>query len=652
MAFVWNDDPNSATPPPIVPVPVGDGEMSFEQKEVANNVLVNTIYGAGTLLWNIATPPDAGDNGQFGDFDIVYALPTLNVKDIRVTHLEADNTTVYFNATINTANIGVATINTANIVNATIANGHMGVNPTANLQIATKEYVDALAANSAPQGGNLQLLIQAAGDLLVGVSDNTAERLPIGSTDRQVLIASSTSGNTGVRWAGPFGSARSHRGLTIGTNQDGILRNNQIVLVQCDEVVMDDGVRVTSGWNGLVADTAVSGAGGLDTGTVLPNTCYEVYAIRASTTGSQALLLHRAKDWHVDAQYAPTVGTNRNINFNYGPTQSVTINVAQRFVAQSNGPFVGIDLSLSRAGAPVGNVWVELQPNDITNNASGTILATSRKVSAGRIGNLAADIIRTRFIFDNSANVVAGNTYWAVTRTDYTRGDSQTNLNYLKIAGDAPSPGSPYQIGAAKFFNANTNGWAASNSAATIDGTQSSMNYYFRTFVEGNNSSIVMPTGYDEKCLISYCSTNFRSQLREYHQRVNKMSMSYHYSWNYLQNGGLSGGRAEAPGANNPASVAFSEPIHCGEFVPPVPCLLWVYKYTGLSGTAAVGMGNIACTEFPVQPLITEMDGSLTTSIGSAHIKFIGPIFVEYGCHTNHSGGSPFAALFVAGIEF
>ena len=140
MAFIWNPNPNP--PARVLPQAVPPGEISFEQGEVANSVNSDPIYGTGVLSWNASTthPNDSSDAN--GDYDIIYTLPTLNVKDIHVTHLEADNIFVRFTATINTANIGTATINTANIVNATIANGHMGVNPTANLQIATKEYVD------------------------------------------------------------------------------------------------------------------------------------------------------------------------------------------------------------------------------------------------------------------------------------------------------------------------------------------------------------------------------------------------------------------------------------------------------------------------------------------------------------------------------
>jgi hypothetical protein len=637
MAFIWTNDPNI---PVFIPPPVlGPTEVSTEVHVVANTVNVSPLLC--TLSYN---------THNIG-YDVVCAYPRLNVHDLHVTHLNADNLTVNFNATINTANIGAATINTANIVNATIANGQMGINPTANLQIATKEYVDALIANSVPLGGNLQLLIQAAGDLLVGVSDNTAERLPVGTTEKQVLAVGG-SGNTGLHWVGPQGSSSSHRGLEIGTHWETALKNTQIQLVTVDEIVMDDGERIASGWNGLIADlssnVATSGPGYLDTGVRLPNTCYEVYAIRSSTSGDQALLLHQALDRKPDVHLPCPATGSRNLYYSYGLNQSVSINVAQKFIANKSGPFVGIDLTLGRTGTPVGNVWVTLEDNDATDNASGVVLATSRKFSAGRMGAQISDQVRVRFPFDTSANVVMGNTYWAVAHADYTQGNSQTNLNHLKVFGDS---GLAYALGAAKFFNANTNGWAMVNSAATIDGISGPSNFYIRTFIEANSTPVAMPAGYDQRCLLSYCSTNIRTTLREYHQREYKMAMPFHYTWCYRGSGGLFSSPADNPGANNSPVVAYSEVIHMGEMVPPVPCIVWIGKYTGLAGAATLGVGNLSATNLPVQ-LPVEENGSLSTTIAQNQIGFVGPIFVEFNAHINHSGGSTFGALHIAEIEF
>jgi hypothetical protein len=654
MPFVWNDKPN---PPSVdLPVPVADGEISYEQAEVANNVNVHPIYGVGTLRWNIATPPDEGDNGLFGDFDIIYELPSLNVKDLHVTHLEAGNLTVGFAATINTANISTATINTANIVNATLTNSVMGMHPSANLQIATKEYVDALAANSLPLGGNLQLLIQAAGDLLVGVSDNTAERLAVG-TEGQVLQVGGV-GNTGLRWAGPLGSSSTHRGMVIGTSMGGVLKNTQIILTQTDEITMNDGMRISSGWNGLTAsilsNVETSGVGHLDTGVVLPNTCYEIYAIRSSSNGAQGLLLHRAKEFRVDGTHYPDVTNYRSLNFDAGFTRSLTVNVAQKFVVANSGPFIGVDLTMTRIGTPAGNCWVTLEPNGPDNNTTGVVLATSRKVNAVRIGNssIGTDSVRVRFPFDTPANVVSGNLYWMILHSDYAVANNVINPHYVRVHGDLSAPGVPYAIGASKFFNANTNGWAFSNSAATIDlGTvQGPANLYFRTFVEANDSPVILPTGYDQFCLISYCSTTHLSILREYHQREYRMSMPLHYTWCY-HNNSVYAPNVDAPANNAPMLAQASEPVHMGAFIPPIPCLVWLYKYTALSGSAIVSVGNYTCTDFLIQ-LPLESDGSSQATVASSQWYIMGPILAEYGGHNTMAGGGTTAAMYVAGIEF
>lgn len=643
MPFQWNDNPNypTVTPPEVL----GPNEVSTQVHVVANTVNVSPILGV--LSYNTT---------NIG-YDVVYELPTLNVRDLRVDHLNGDNVNVLFNITINTANIGAATINTANIVNATIANGMMGVNPAQNSQIATKEYVDAIAANSVPTGGNVQLLIIAAGDLLVGVSDNTAERLPIG-TAGQVLMASAASGNTGVRWAGPIGSTTSHRGLTIGTSWDTTLMNTQIVLQRVDEIVMDDGYRSNTGWNGLIANNlsnvATSGVGYLDTGVVQPNSCYEIYAIRNSSTGAQGLILHRAKDTQVDTNYISAPNAGRNLNVNNGATLSVSLNVAQKFTATRSGPLVGIDIQLVRIGTPQGNIWLTLESNLANNNASGIILATSRKLSTAGISVTAgSDTPRVRFPFDVSANVASGNAYWFVVRTDYAMANN-ASLNYIRVMGDAATPILPNPNGPAKFFNANTGGWANANSLLTIDGQTSitgPSNLYHRTFIEANDTPVVMPTGYDQKCLLSYASTTKRSFFREYHQNGYKMSMSFHYTWCFYNAGGLQGtqGTDMSTANNNILSNVGTEAINLGVFVPPVPCLVWIYKYTGINGPVNSGVGGISSTAL-AQQAFSETNNGLSLLNGAGSFTVVGPIFAEFGCINSVNG--TFGNFYVAGIEF
>ena len=643
MAFVWTNNPNL----PIIapPVVIGPIEVSTEVNVVANTVNVSPLLC--TVSYN---------THNIG-YDVICVLPSLNVKDLHVTHLEADNVTVFFKATINTANIGASTINTANIVNATIANGRMGVNPTANLQIATKGYVDSLIANSSPTGGNLQLLIIASGDLLVGVSDNTAERLPIGS-EKQVLMAGSTSGNTGIHWVGPIGSSSSHRGLTLGTHWSGNLMNTTIVLATVDEIVMDDGERVATGWNGLTAkitsNVSISGVGYLDTGVVQPNSAYELYAIRNSSNGAQGLLLHRTKDTQVDTHYSPVSSTTQRFLRANNPGGSNCTSIAARFSAHSNGPIVGVDLQLSRTGSPVGNVWVTIQTNAANNNVSGTILCTSRKFSAGWIGAANGDLPRIRFPFDVSSNVVNGTVYWAVLEGDYAI-STYPRQDYVSAIGDTAASGSPYVDGPSKFFNVTTNGWALANSTQVSDAQQAltgPSNLYLRTFVEANDSAVVMPSGYDQRALISYCSTTKLSFLREYHQRGYKMSMAQHYTWCYDNNGGqIAASGNDLSTANNSKTIAFPDVRHMGVFVPPVPCFVWLYRYSGLSTSAMLAVGSLTATNLPVQ-IFSEQHNTLSLTNAATGFPVYGPFMVEFNAHMTHSGGPTFGQQEIAAIEF
>ena len=655
MAFIWNPDTNSTAPPPILPIPVGDGEMSFEQKEVANSVNIHPIYGAGTLLWNIATPPDEGDNGLYGDFDIVYQLPSLNVLDIHATHLESDNVTVYLTATINTASIGVATINTANIVSATIANGYMGVNPTANLQIATKEYVDALAANSIPLGGNLQLLIQAAGDLLVGVSDNTAERLPVG-TDGRVLVAGGSS-NVGVYWStGPRGSLSTHRGLYIGTSLSASLSNSIIEIVAVDEIVMDDGFRTTTGWIGkranILSNVATSGVGYLDTGVVRAQTAYEVWAVRNSSNGDQALILHRATERFVDVSHRPAAAiTNfRKVNYALGTGLQTTINVAQSFIATNTGPFTSIEFALTRTGTPVGNCWVTLEAN-VAGSPSGIPLATSRYMDASKMpADLSAG--RIRFVFDTTANVVSGTSYWGVFQTDYLRASS-VNENHLSMWGTTSNQ-DRYTNGTAKQFSANSNTWLSANtSSLTVS------DFYIRTFVESFNTELLLPSGYDQKCLLSYAATapgnldgiESTPVLCIYQQRGTKMSMNFHRYWNIQYNGALGGGTPDD------AATGFLECLDLRHFVPPVPCLVTFQIACFVNGDLLTCVGHLSSTDMgPVSggsglSVIVESDGSLQVNTAPTSLMVLGPILAEHQTVAvrTHTGTTTF---YLSGVEY
>lgn len=624
MPFIWNTNPNL---PPVVPAPViGPTEVSSEVAVVANTVNVSGLV-IGTLSYNTSSV----------GYDVIYEIPSLNVRTLRAQTLTTAQATIN-TASINTATINTATINTANISTATISNGIMGVHPVQNLQIATKEYVDTLVANSVPLGGNLQLLIVAAGDLLVGVSDNTAERLPVGTNNRAVLAVGG-SGNTGLRWTTRTpGSTQTTRGLFIGTNYDEFLRNNQVQLVSVDEIVMDDGTRVSSGWAGLTAsitsNVATLGVGYLDTGTVSANTCYEVWAIRSSSNGAQGLILHKALDRRVEQSFDTTMtaATVRKIRFEHGATQISCVNVAQSFVAAKSGPLTSIDFKVARTGSPVGNCWITLE-DDVGGNASGIPLATSRYMNVARIlPGVTTNRSRLRFVFDTTANVVSGNSYWAVVQADYITARAGVNENYIELSGSAAVGPSAYANGLAKNFLSNTNTWVVANSVSfNPTGPQ---DLYFRTFVEANNTDLVMPTGYDQKCLLSYTFTDYATRLREYRQRGRKMSMTFNNPWAFVYAEGT-GFAIPGSGSDNPESVFTSvniEAVSMNGYVPPVPCLATFHVVGGAATPYMFGqLSSMDMGGTAVGPIMFESVGALTANgAGSGGgIQTHGPVLVE-----------------------
>jgi hypothetical protein len=398
----------------------------------------------------------------------------------------------------------------------------------------------------------------------------------------------------------------------------------------------------------LIADINASGAGGIDVGTVQPNTCYEVYAIRGSTSGNQALMLHRALDRRVDVHHPATMVSFRDVQTLESATLANVVNVAQSFQANKTGPFTGIDFSIQRVGNPVGNVWVTLETDNGAGNTTGNILATSRVFDT--IRGDAAVAARMRFPFDVTANVTAGNTYWAVIHADYPVAilSPPTNPDYLKVGGDNALA---YANGAAKFFNAKTNGWALANSSQTADLPSGPSNFYFRTFIEANSTSVVMPTGYDQKCLVSYCSTTTVTTLRFYDQRERTMSMPFHYTWGLA--GQSLGSVSSGYGANNSLILGTTEVINCGEFVPPVPIVLvTLYLNSGLSGTTIQSFGQLECTDLPTQQALEAVSALSCNGESSATITTVGPIPVEHGAFMMNLGGATLGMVYLSSVEF
>jgi len=636
MAFIWNTDPNI---PPLVPSPViGPNEVSTQVHVVANTVNVHGLV-VGSVSYNTANK----------GYDVIYELPSLNIQNVYARTLLARNASIG-NAFINVATINTVTINTANITSATIFSGIMGVHPVQNLQIATKEYVDTRVANSIPLGGNLQLLIRSTGDLLAGVADNTAARFPISPTQRSILVAGNTSNAIGIQWKQPIpsGYAGTFRALSMGTDLDRSSRRTQVKIVSVAEIVMNDGQRISSGWNGLTASTTANGGPGfLDTGVVTPNTWYEVYAIRNSTTNTNALLLHRAVDRQLDvitnSGVDPLPSFERRVLFTATGSHPINVvNISQSFIATKSGPFVAVDVSLVRVGQPVGNCWITLQ-NNVNGNASGTPLSTSRRLDLTRLPISNMTFTLCRFIFDAKANVVSGNSYHCVYHVDHTPA-GLASPHYSILRGFSNLIAGTYTSGESKNFSANTNSWEVSNSGAGYNSPVGPGDLYIKTYVEANDTPLSLPTGYDQRCLISYTCTDQFSQLKIYTQQQRRMVMPLLNEWRET-----SFGRGERTGDR------YQIAVHLHQVVPPVVCIVQ-FSTTGWSVIALPGgIGQVSCTDVggngpSLGPLVHETEGVSYASAGVPGITTFVPVLVETQSVIVHLGVA--ANVYVTSVDF
>ena len=584
MSFNWNPTPN----PPVreMPQAVPPGEVTYEVKLVANSV----NYG-GTVRYNTANR----------SYDIVYEFPSLNVVNgvFENGFFESAN---IGQATINVANIGQATINTANITNATITFGYTTGSPTSNMGIATKFYVDNAVASISGGAGpdSTANLFAATGDLLVGFAPNTAQRFAVGADGEQLTVKNSA--NLKVEWKSSSGT-QDVGGLQLGTHWHPTLKFSQILLQRVNSITMNDGDVVT-GWDGLTANLASSGAGGRDSNSaVAANTWYSVWAIRNSTSGEKALLLHRTLNYVLDTHYTPdTFGFAGPIYLRYGsaaltnPNQRYIEKVSQSFRPNTSSKVKYIQLAVASQSTPRGSLWVTIQGDDGHGNADGTIHGTTQTNSSDT--SASGGPCAMTFVFETAVSVTSGSKYLMVIEGDWEYRSGVSDSNMVAIYANTPNPLGPGQqqwmanvgyntggttylpysidpatsstmgYGDCRCWNVATGTWAtASNTASSFPvGTD----LWFKIYMEENNTALALPVGYNQYSLISYACTNGASEFKEYHQLERTMSMGYDNDWLAYR------GTPAGIWGQQWSGIAA---VDLRNFVPPVPCSV---QFTGV----------------------------------------------------------------------
>jgi len=374
------------------------------------------------------------------------------------------------------------------------------------------------------------------------LSANASWTLPTADgTSGQVL---QTDGSGALSWVTKTeGLSQDFKGLSLRTHPSATSSSFEVYLDHADEIVMDTGNRVTS-WDDLTANiaSASNGAGGLDTGAEAASTWYEIYAIRKSSDGTKNLLLHRAKDYFLD-ENETTDNSSVRLRRSSVPTRT---KLAQGFQQSNTGYVEFVDVLLDRDNAVTGRVWLTLEA-DSAGTPSGTPLATSDKLDASLIALTAQWV---RFVFRTPVSLTAATQYHLVFQGDYTASDTVT-INWHSDN----SPG--YANGILQGLDAGT--WADTTEDAA-----------FKVYVTENDTSVTMPTGYDQKAHVGYVYNDGGSNFNTF------TAIDHHV----------------VVGANNfgTISATIGTLTDVSIAIPPVPV---VYEL-GASGDSSTAWGTIA----------------------------------------------------------
>jgi len=360
--------------------------------------------------------------------------------------------------------------------------------------------------------------------------------------------------DTGLTWTGRVRNLEtSFHGLHMRTHPDADVTANKIALLRLVEVIMSSGTRyqLPKTMMPLVADIATSGIGGLDAGVRTASTWYDIYLIGKSLTAlltDLRLLFHKTKTYTIDALFVPATNAARTLRI---ATGTPTDRLAQGVTFSTSGPLTYVDVIVQRQGSPVGSVWFSLQA-DIAGSPSGVPLVTSDKLSATTMQTIST-IIRVPFRAQFSPT--ASTQYHLVMEGDYTRSDTN-NISLFGVAAGG------YAGGVAKEFNGTT--WNAASGLG---------DFYFRTVLTLNDTSPILPTGYDEFCKLGQVynnGSNILTPFIAFDKRVSLATLNL-----------VSAGAGTTPGLFD-ASPA----------IPPGACVIQIEVGSSVSGDS-IGIGSV-----------------------------------------------------------
>lgn len=319
------------------------------------------------------------------------------------------------------------------------------------------------------------------------------------SADGSASSVLTTNGSATLSWSAPASSiTQTFRGLQLRTGPDSDVAVTTVTLVKADEIIPDTG----TSWSvttPLTAAITASGAGGLDTGTEQASTWYEIYAIRKSSDATKSLLLHQAKNYLLDQ--SQTTDNNGQV---LRQADGSTDELAQTFVPSVTGLVEFIDIKTVNGSGATGNVYLKIYATS-AGAPTGAALATSDKIAVTTIATSAQAI---RFIFRTPVTLTSGVTYAYSLVADYTRSDTVALSVRENTAGGYAS-GSQYKY--------NGSAWSAMAAGAR--------DFWFKVYITQNDTSVTLPSGYDQKCKIGYVYNDGSSNFKPFSARDRYVSM-------------------------------------------------------------------------------------------------------------------------------
>jgi hypothetical protein len=352
--------------------------------------------------------------------------------------------------------------------------------------------------------------------------------------------------------------SQSFRGLTV---QNFHVSPFTHVLFNADAIVMDDGQEIRE-WQNVTASVGVSGVGGLDTGVETVGVCYELYAISDGGT-NKAGLLHRAKDYLLDTQYATGIDGSHPLLH-----AAASERLAQGWKPTIAGPLEFCDLTLSRIGTPTGSIYVTLE-TDAGGVPSGTVLATSDLYFSHHLPS--ASSVNVRFPFRTPYSVSATVQYHLVLHGTYTVNAS----NY--VAWFADTTGGLYAGGAKAAYNGTT--WTQD----TDD------DFQFAAYISRNDVAVELPTGYTQQALICPFVFNDASgnllQFRQVERAIHT----------YPQGANATSANDSFAFIHNGTGLAFVALYDLRHLTPPRPCMVTL-AFGNTAAAAGAQFGHLQAT--------------------------------------------------------